>query len=251
MGGRNVAEGGRKTRAGCVGVILLATDLTTERDIRLIAPPDLPVCATRIAYANPTTPDNLRATLPHLGAAAALLVPGIPLAAIIFACTSASVILGRDAVLAAIAEGRPGVPVITPADAAVAALRAIDARRIAILTPYLPETTVLVQTHLAGEGIDILRAEALGIDDDRWMARHPAATIRAAARRAVHPDADALFISCTALPATEIVPEIEAEIGRPVITSNLATLWQALRLAGRRPARQGLGHLLDGDRTAA
>jgi maleate isomerase len=78
-----------------IGLILLATDLTTERDVaRLIEPDEAGVHATRVAYANPTTPANLRAMAPRLGEAAALLAPGEPLAAICFGCTSASVVIG-------------------------------------------------------------------------------------------------------------------------------------------------------------
>jgi maleate isomerase len=236
-------DGGRQALP-VIGVVLLATDLTTERDIRRLVPPEVAACATRIAYRNPTTAANLAATLPRLGAAARLIVPGTPLAALYYACTSASIVLGHDAVAAAVAEARPGVPVVTPAEAAVSALAALGARRIAVLSPYLPETAALVERHFAARGFDVAAAEALGMADDRDMARLEPAAIRAAARRAAVPGADALFISCTALPATALVPAIEAEIGRPVVTSNLAGLWQCLRLAGATAPRAGLGRLM-------
>ena len=39
------------------------------------------------------------------------------------------------------------------------------------------------------------------------------------------PGSDTLFISCTGLPALPLVPVLEKELGIPVITSNLAGIW--------------------------
>lgn len=227
-----------------LGLILLATDLTTERDVaRLIGPDEAGVHATRVAYANPTTPENLRAMAPRLGEAAGLLAPGAPLAAVAFACTSASVVIGEEAVRAAIGLGRPGVPVVTPIGAAIAALAALGARRIAVLTPYLPETTAAVVAHLAGRGFEVVRAYCLGLEDDREMARIEAEAIVEAARAADAPEAEALFISCTALPALAVVARIEAALGKPVVTSNQASIWRMRQLAGLGAPIEGYGAL--------
>jgi maleate isomerase len=43
---------------------------------------------------------------------------------------------------------------------------------------------------------------------------------------------DAIFISCTDWHIVELVPELEAKYGVPVITSNLAGAWAALRDIG-------------------
>ncbi|MDA7961199.1 MAG: Asp/Glu racemase, partial [Gammaproteobacteria bacterium] len=57
-------------------------------------------------------------------------------------------------------------------------------------------------------------------------------------------DADLLFISCTALRAAQAVEEIEADIGKPVVTSNQAMVWHALQLLRSSPApRAGFGKL--------
>ena len=229
-----------------IGLILLATDLTTERDAaRLIGPDEAGMHATRVAYANPTTPENLRLMAPRLGEAAALLVPDEPLAAILFSCSSASVAIGERPVRDAIAVGRPGVPVITPTDAACEALAALGARRIALLTPYLPVTSETVAAHFTSLGFDLVRSRCMGLADDREMARVLDAAILAAAREADSPEADALFISCTALPALAVAARIEAAIGKPVVTSNGASLWRLRRLAGLASPLPGYGRLFE------
>jgi maleate isomerase len=227
-----------------LGLILLATDLTTERDVaRLIRPEEAGVHATRVAYANPTTPATLRAMAPRLAEASGLLVPGVPLAAICYACTSASVVIGEDAVREAIGRDRPGTPVVTPIGAVKMALAALGVRRIAVLTPYLPETTAPVVAHLAAAGLEVVRAQCLGLDDDREMARVDPEAIVAAAQTADAPEAEALFISCTALPAMGIVARIEGLLGKPVVTSNQACIWRLRQFAGLRTSVSGFGAL--------
>jgi maleate isomerase len=230
-----------------LGLILLATDLTTERDMaRAFSSTEAVLHATRVEFVNPTTPETLRTMTPRLGEAAGLLVPDIPLAGICFSCTAASVVIGEAAVEAAIGTGRPGVPVVTPIGAARQALAALGVRRIAILTPYLPETTAPVVEHFAAEGFDVVSARCLGLDDDRDMARVAEAEIIDVARGADHPEAQALFISCTALPALGCIARIEAAIGKPVVTSNQASAWAMRRLAGLGAPVPGYGRLLEG-----
>ena len=227
-----------------LGLILLATDLTSERDVaRLIGPDEAGVHGTRVAFANPTTPENLRDMAPRLTEAAGLLVPGEPLAAICYGCTSASVVIGEDAVAAAIGAARPGVPVVTPIGAAKRGLAALGVRRIAVLTPYLPETTRPVVEHLEAAGFEVVAVHCLGIEDDRDMARVDGARIVAAAREADSPEAEAMFVSCTALPALAVVAEIEAALGKPVVTSNQACIWEMRQLAGLTGRVEGFGQL--------
>jgi len=64
------------------------------------------------------------------------------------------------------------------------------------------------------------------------------------AREVNCPEADGIFISCTNFRALEGVEELEAELGKPVLTSNTTTMWHTLRRSGYDgPARLG-GSLL-------
>nr|WP_029031267.1 ectoine utilization protein EutA [Salinarimonas rosea] len=219
-----------------IGLVVLATDHTTEPDFaRMVAGPRLGVYVARIAYANPTTPENLAAMQPDLARGAALLLPDERLDAICYSCTSASVVIGDDAVAAAIGDGKPGVPVVTPTRAAVEALRGLGARRISILTPYTVETSASVGPHFEAQGFSVDALSCLGLDDDRRMARLDATTLVEAARAALAPGSEALFVSCTALRSAAIAGAIETELGVPVVTSNLATAWACARLVGESP----------------
>ncbi|ETW13234.1 ectoine utilization protein EutA [Roseivivax marinus] len=221
------------------GLIALATDLTIEGDAARIMPVGTQLHTTRIAFENPTTPETLRRCGPRLRAAADLIVPGVPLDGMIFGCTSAAAALG-DTVEAEIG-GR--APVVTPVGGLLRALETLDIRRIGLLTPYLPETADLVAGYLEGQGIEIVARHAMGFADDRDMARLMPGEIIEGVTAADHPDADALFLSCTALPAVPLIAELEARLGKPVLSSNQVVFWATLDIARIPGDRPGPGRL--------
>lgn len=228
-----------------IGLIILATDHTTEVDFqRIVASERIGVYATRIPYANPVTPENLRAMQPSLTSGAALILPDEPLDVVMYSCTSASVIIGDAEVKAAVRAAKPSAAVVTPTAAAASGLKAFGAKRISVLTPYTIETSKPMADYFLARGFEIARFTCLGLTDDREMARISPDEIVTFARQATAPDSDALFISCTAVRAAGVAAEIEAAIGRPVVTSNVATAWACLRLCGDETARPGLGRLM-------
>jgi maleate isomerase len=228
-----------------IGLVILATDHTTEPDFaRMLAGEDIGIYVARIAYANPTTPENLRRMQPRIGEGAGLILPDERLDAICYSCTSASVVIGDAEIESEIRRAKPGTPVVTPPSAAVEALVALGVRRIGILTPYTVETSAPMAGYFARHGFDIVRFTCLGLEDDREMARLTPASLVEAGRDAMSPDAEALFVSCTALRAALAAPAIEAAIGRPVVTSNLATAWRCLRLCGVASPRPAFGQLM-------
>ncbi len=228
-----------------IGLIALATDLTSERDFaRICGPRDIAVHVARIAYENPTTIESLRAMQPGLPKAAALILPGEALDSIAYACTAASVFIGDQAVREAVGAGRPGVPCVTPVGAALDALRALGASRISVLAPYTETVTEAVCGFFTGHGIQVRSAACFGLDDDRRMARLSPASLVAAAEEVMDAEADALLVSCTALRACEVAEAIEERIGVPVVTANQAMIWSTLRAAGFVAPVDGFGRLL-------
>lgn len=213
------------------GLIALATDLTVEDDAARLLPEGCRLHVTRIAFDNPTTAENLRKTGPRLRDAADLLVPGVDLKGIGFACTSASAVLGPE-VQSAIGDR---APVTTPAGAAIRGFAALGVSRVALMTPYMQEASDLVGDYFVAGGMDVVSRRAMGYADDRDMALLPPDKVIRFAIDSDHPQAQALFMSCTALPAVSVLEEIEAKLGKPVLTSNQALFWAMLDTA-RIPA---------------
>ena len=55
--------------------------------------------------------------------------------------------------------------------------------------------------------------------------------------------ADALFISCTALPVLNIIDRLEKKINKPVLSSNQALIWDSLQTIGENKDINGFGKL--------
>lgn len=227
-----------------VGLLVLFTDHTTEREFRHRLPsPAVSVYVNRVPYANPATPDSLRALAPHLGQAAAAILPGERLDALAFASTATSALLGDSTVRAALDAAKPGVPCVTPCSAAFSAFRALGVNRVAVLTPYSVEVSELLAGYLVSHGVHVSALRCLGFTDDRQIARIRPDSIIEAAIRSMDNTAEALFISCTALRAVDTVAVLEHRLGRPVVTSNQVMLWRVMRHLAFTAPIPGLGRL--------
>ena len=58
-----------------------------------------------------------------------------------------------------------------------------------------------------------------------------------------HDDADAYFLSCTTIRSTPVISALERDLGKPVITSNQALAWHALRKGNVKDQMSGFGEL--------
>jgi maleate isomerase len=230
-----------------VGLLALATDRVGEPDTKdfLAGLEGVELFTTRVPMSEIATPESLAAMGPHLEAATRLLVPGSKLDVIGFSSTSGTVAIGCDAVARAIRRARPDVAVTTPIEAGAEALRALGVRRISLLVPYRPATADLVSGYFEDQGFAIDRKATFDLGGDPDMNRVTAEELIAAGRRITHASSEALFISCTGLRTAPVIATLEAAIGQPVVTSNQALAWQALRLGGVHDRVSGKGRLFD------
>lgn len=229
-----------------IGLLALSTDVATEADFhRMLPGPEVMFHTARVRQINPLTAENLRKMGPLLGDAAATIAEGQPLDVIAYSCTSGSVVLGSEAVAAEIQRGCPGVTVVNPIDSALAACAALGLRRVSLVTPYIPALTQTMADYIESRGQGLASVANFALEDDITMARLSPAAIRRGARAFCAPDADGLFISCTAIRAAETVAALEAELGRPVLTSIQCLFWAALRASGYQAPVWGHGRLLE------
>ena len=228
-----------------IGVIVMSTDYVTERDFANMRPSDDVVCfVARIPNSNDNNPESLSAMEHHLGATASLILPGGRVDVIAYSCTAASAILGQQRIEKAIWANKPGIPCVTPIQAAISALEAIDIKRIAVVTPYQDSVNTHVRTRLEASGLTITNFLAFNFTDDTLMANLDPISIEAAIIEADCPEADAIFVSCTAIRACELISNLEKKLKKPIITAVQAMYWNALRLAGCTEKINGYGKLL-------
>ena len=139
-----------------------------------------------------------------------------------------------------LSRGRPGTKTTSTVTAVLAALRAVGARRIAVATPYIDEVNEAEAGYLKASGLDVLAIEGLDLRFDSDIIRVSPDFILEFACAVDREDADAIFVSCGALRAVDVIDEIERRTGKPVVSSNQALMWHCMRLAGlneRMPSR--------------
>lgn len=230
--------------AGRIGVIALATDFNIEADLRRLYPQDVTAFTSRVRNINPLTISNLRRMEPGISAAADCILPGTPMDAMIYACTSGTVAIGIERITELVQQSCPGVPVTNPVTAALAALDTLQARRISVLTPYTESVNAEIAEFFTQQGIEVLNISGFGFEDDTAMTYIQPQDIADAALATCHPDADLLFISCTALRASYVIDSLEQQLRKPVISSNQLLAWHSLTLAGYPQPVNGFGQLL-------
>ena len=229
-----------------IGLIALSSDMVTERDFSLMLPPGGHVMyyTSRVPLTLPVTMENLRRMGPKLSEAASLILPTGKLDVIAYSCTSASVSIGPAEVAAQIRKGRPGVEVVTPITAATAAFEKFMVKRISLLTPYTEEVTTTMAAFIGDQGVEVSNVAHLNLVDDQEMARLTPEGLHDAVAEIAHPNADAVFVSCTGIRTAEAIERLEETLAKPVFCSNQCMFWQALRLSGYDKPVAGFGRLL-------
>lgn len=167
-----------------------------------------------------------------------------------YGCTTGSLVKGHDyaerleRTLADVADA----PAVATALSVERALEALDAESIAVVTPYIDDLNARERTFLEDGGFEVESIAGHGIERNTEIG---ALTPEEAYRQAVDAidgpgtDADALFISCTNYRTFEAIERIEADTDVPVVTSNQATLWDAMATLGIDRSAMPLGRLFD------
>jgi len=220
-----------------IGLIVPSTNSVVEPELTGHAPDGVAFYATRVPVAEVATEAEKVASIvamrDRLPAAAAELGSLGP-AALAYACTSGSFLQGRDVdaeTCAALREAS-GVPSYTTSTAMVAALRAVGARRLAVVTPYVAPVAAGAVSYLEHHGLEVVGRADLGLLSNLEKGRLPVSAAEALVRQVDLSSADAVMVSCTNWRTLDRLAALERDIGRPVVSSNVATLWAGLRLAG-------------------
>jgi maleate isomerase len=216
-----------------LGLIVLQTDETLEQDFRrMFTAPDVALYVSRVPSGAEVTPGTLAAMADELPRAAGLLPPSLGYDAVGYGCTSGATVIGPDRV-AELVRGAAAVREVTnPLSAVMAGFGALGVRRIGMVTPYIQSVTAPLRAALEARGIEVVRCVSFEEAEEARVARIDPASIREAAIAAGQGNAGAVFVSCTNLRTLDVIEGIEAELGRPVISSNQALGWHMARLAG-------------------
>ena len=217
--------------APTVGVVVLQTDEVVEDELRYWLTPNTRVLHTRIPSGTAVTTDTLGSMEAALPNALTLLPNNAPISVIAYGCTSGSTVIGEDRVTEIVHAHFPGVAVTNPLTALKAKLHDLQAKKLALLTPYEPTVSGALHDHLIQHGIDIVSFGSFNEPLDSNVCRIDDESIMNAIKT-LHDQTpcDAVFASCTNLRTAQWLEHFSNELGTPVVSSNSAMSWHINQL---------------------
>lgn len=235
-----------------VGVIA-PYDFALDRELWRWTPDDVSLYVTRLPFVRvPVTVDQASALSdgPNVSRATCDLLAPEPLA-VGYACASGSFVHGADGEQrlrqSILDAGAPAA--VTTSGALIRALEALEADRVAVVTPYVDSVTERLLGYLGEHGVSVVSSVGLGLLSHIWRVTYT--EVANAVHSVDRPDADAVFISCTNVLTYDIIAPLERELGKPVIAANQVTMWAALQAAGRQAVARGQSLVDTTSRTAA
>ena len=232
-----------------IGLIYIASSVVMEEEMWAMSARGVSTHTARIRLPKVTvegieemmSAPELETAARHAGAA--------PIDVLCFGGTSASFLHGTaydKALIKKIENWVPGVKVTTASTATLAALAQVKAGKVALATPYVSEIHNRAIRFLSENGHEVVKSAHLNITADHDLAKVSLEQIYDHVKSVDHPEATAIFVSCTNLRAVGAIAVLEKELGKPVISANQSSFWHCLHLAGVKGAKAGYGCLFDG-----
>ncbi|MCD6558791.1 MAG: aspartate/glutamate racemase family protein [Palaeococcus sp.] len=229
---------------GRIGLIVPSSNTTMEMELHEALPEGVSLHTARMPLKGVTEEELLK--MSALAVESAKLLKDADVDLILYGCTSGSFIGGEnfENELEEKIEDEVKIPVVTTSSAILAALNALEAQQILVLTPYTEEINKREREFLEANEFEVLDIRGMGIVENTKIGRLEPYEAYRLAKAMFTEEADALFISCTNFRTFEIIEALEDDLGIPVITSNQASLWYALRELEINESILGLGTLL-------
>ena len=227
-----------------IGLVALSTDFSIEKDFNsllLNLPIDLFV--NRLPFFNPLTHENLIKMTEKLTEVTKNILPNQTLDVVAYGCTSGTISAGIDQIINKIQSAKPNCKVITPITSAVKALKHLDLKKISVFTPYPQAINEKVISYFKNEKFDIKSFASFNLESDLDIGKVDQNHLFEVLSNMDLKDSEALFVSCTALPALSIIDKLEKKINKIVLSSNQVLIWDTLEVIGKNNSIKGYGKL--------
>jgi len=226
-----------------IGFVVLQSDETIERDMmQMRGTADL--FFSRVPSGQKVTAETLQSMAGHIKASAALFPQTLRLNAVGYGCTSGTAQIGVQEIERLVKSGTKTQAVSQPVSALVAACQHLKLKRIAFLSPYLEQVSANLRKVLQENGVETPVFGTFGEADESKVVRISGVSVQAAAHHLLADGGlDGIFLSCTNLRTMNLIAPMEAELGLPVLSSNLVLAWHLAQLSGDPQALHGPGRL--------
>ena len=227
-----------------VGLIALASDFTIEKDfINVIKDKKIDFFVNRIECYNPLTKENLIKMSDKVTEVTKDILPDQDLDCVVYGCTSGTIAAGHTSIEKKVKEAKPMADVSTPSTAALKALKKLNIKKISIFTPYSKKLNDDVIDYFESEGFEVTSNSYFDIQDDYDIGKVDQDYLYSVLSKIDLSGADALFVSCTALPVLEIIDKLEKKLNTVVLSSNQALIWDTLTKIKKNNSVEGFGKL--------
>ena len=227
-----------------IGLIALASDFMIEKDfISVIKDKDIDFFVNRIECYNPLTKENLIKMSEKVTAVTKDILPDQELDCVVYACTSGTIAAGHDSIENKVRLAKPQAKVTTPSTAAIKALKKFKIKNLSIFTPYSKKLNDEVVEYFKKEGFNITTNSYFDIESDYDIGKVDQNYLYEVLSRIDLKEADALFVSCTALPVLPIIEKLEKKLNKIVLSSNQTLIWDTLERIGKNQSIDGFGKL--------
>jgi len=234
----------RSTLNPRVGLIALATDFRIEKDfISIIKDQSIDFFVNRIHCYFPLTSENLKKMSNNITKISDDILPNEKLDCVVYGCTSGTITSGYSSIKKKINLAKPDAKVTTPSTAAVNALKKLGLKKISIFTPYSKALNDEVVDYFKKENFEITTNSYFDISNDLDIGKVDENYLYETLCEMDLGKAEALFISCTALPALSIIDKLEKKLNKTVLSSNQVLIWDTLQSIGKRDRIEGFGRL--------
>ena len=227
-----------------VGLIALASDFMIEKDfINVIKDRDIDFFVNRIECYNPLTKENLIKMSNKVTEVTKDILPDQDIDCVVYGCTSGTIAAGYESIEKKVKAAKPMADVTTPSSAAIKALKKLNIKKIYLFTPYPKKSNDEVVDFFKKEGFEITSNSYFDIASDIDIGKVDPEYLYEVLSSVNLNGADAMFISCTALPALSIIDRLEKKLGKIVLSSNQALIWETLEKVGMNKSVTGFGKL--------
>ena len=227
-----------------VGLIALASDFMIEKDfINVIKNKKIDFFVNRIECYNPLTKENLIKMSNKITDVTKDILPDQDLDCVVYGCTSGTIAAGHESIEQKVKVAKPMADVSTPSTAAIKALKKLNIKKVSIFTPYSKKLNDDVLDYFKSEGFEVTSNSYFDIQDDYDIGKVDQDYLYEVLSKIDLNGADALFVSCTALPVLSIIDKLEKKLNKPVLSSNQALIWDTLENIGRNVSINGFGKL--------
>jgi maleate isomerase len=153
----------------------------------------------------------------------------------------------EDELRAAAEQNGASSKVMTSAGALIDGLKAMKAKRIALLAPYMKPLAELVVRYIEAEGIEVQDYKAFEIPDNLEVGRVEPARLLSEVKALRTRGADVVVLSaCVQMPSLSAIDQAEQMLGIPVTSTSVCTAWKMLTLLGVDAKVDRAGSLLAG-----